>query len=94
MHAFMDTGTIDLYLALGNNVPTLGFGLFLFADSKRVTIGVPDIPVWGDIFGIYSGIDNTENWGNGFRGMGWDGSAVIDSSRRNQQITLDVRVLP
>jgi hypothetical protein len=38
----------------------------------------------------YSGNDDTEAWGNGFRGRGWDGSDFMDSGYINTYITLTI----
>jgi len=85
-----------LSITLGDTVPTLGSELFIFvsAPGKTVTVKVPDISEWNGIVGTYSGADNTENWGNGFRGLGWDGSALVASWGRNSNITLHVVLLP
>jgi hypothetical protein len=53
-------------------------------DLKTVTVKVPvDATGYGEIPAYYSvhGYDSTENWGNGFRGAGWDGSGFEDSWR-------------
>jgi hypothetical protein len=42
----------------------------------------------------YTGADPTVCWGNGFRGGGWDGSAMITAGFVNNGITLIVEELP
>jgi agmatine/peptidylarginine deiminase len=44
--------------------------------SKAVTVKVPSAATaWNGKTGTFTGNDTTVNWGNGFRGGGWTGSA-------------------
>jgi hypothetical protein len=90
---------------LGSNAPDLGYEIFYSYDryiAKTVTVKVPwYADGYGEIPATYSGTDTSENWGNGFRGGGWDnyrdgdgmfahydGASVINSN-----ITLHVEYL-
>jgi hypothetical protein len=45
---------------------------------KTVTVKVPSGAAgYGAIPGTYSGTDYTNNWGNAFRGIGWDGTSYL-----------------
>jgi hypothetical protein len=90
-YVFTNTGGTALTIILGNTVPTLGAGMFQLVDSaKAVTVKVPNNPAWSGKTGTFTGGDITDNWGNGFRGGGWNGSAMVDSSWINSNITLTV----
>jgi hypothetical protein len=64
--------------------------------TKSVTVKVPiGSTGYGTIPATYSGDDKTENWGNGFRYGGWDGSGFVGGgyggvSYLNSYITLKV----
>jgi hypothetical protein len=80
---FMYTGNTALTITLGKIAPTLGTSLVLTDGSvaKSVTVKVPiGATGYGTIPQTYSGTDSTENWGNGFRGRGWDGTGCIAST--------------
>jgi hypothetical protein len=70
----------------------LGINLFDNVDAvKTVTVKVPSTANdWNSILGNYTGNDTTPNWGNGFRGEGWTGSSVANSSYINENITLTI----
>jgi hypothetical protein len=53
--------------------------------SKTVTVRGPSGATG---YGSAPTDTTTPNWGNAFRGMGWDGSDVIDSGAVNGNITL------
>jgi hypothetical protein len=64
--------------------------------AKTVTVKVPaGATGYGTIPATYSGTDTTENWGNGFRGGGWDGTVFVSggASYINNYITLEVEHL-
>jgi hypothetical protein len=77
--AFQFTGTTALTITLGPNAPNVGF--FSFRDvnpTKIVTVKVPaGATGYGPIPATYSGDDTSENWGNGFRGGGWNGRSFV-----------------
>jgi hypothetical protein len=83
------TGTTTLTIILGSSAPTLGNGIFEGV-SPTVTVKVPtDATGYGTIPATYSGNNTSENWGNGFRGGGWDGSGFLRGGI-NSYITLKV----
>jgi hypothetical protein len=73
--------------------------MFYFSpQAKTVTVKVPSAATaWST---IVSGSPYNETgpytvcWGNGFRGSGWDGSAMTDNLYFNSSITLTVQYLP
>jgi hypothetical protein len=80
---------------LGNTAPTLGTVMFAGVTGKTVTVKVPSGATdYGTIPGNYTGTDTTSNWGNGFRGGGWNGSAIMNSSMINGNISLSITYLP
>jgi hypothetical protein len=90
-HTFNATGNQSLTLTLGAAAPVVGVGLFSSINqAKDVTINVPSGASG------YGGIpfDNadaaTQNWGNAFRGMGWDGTSY-ESGAVNANVTLTVQ---
>jgi hypothetical protein len=96
----MSTGTGNLTVTLGDTPPRLSWYMFdlVPAPGKTVTVKVPNNAAWS---GIISGSPYyepsgpfTENWGNGFRGGGWNGSAMEDNTGPNGNITLIVQALP
>jgi hypothetical protein len=95
-NVFQGTGPVSLTVTLGAAVPTLGELLFtgIVSPGKNVTVKVPtSATAWSGIIGgsPYSGTNTTDNWGNGFRGGGWNGSVMIASSSNiNSLITLTV----
>jgi hypothetical protein len=89
-----------LTVTLGDTPPELGNGLFHnVTGPQSVTVKVPNNAAWS---GLISGSPYgetttpfTENWGNGFRGGGWGGTAMISIGEVNANITLDIQaVLP
>jgi hypothetical protein len=83
-YIFGATGTKALTVTLGDTPPTLGARMFYNVPygeetgTKTVTVKVPDNQAWSDIISAYSDADTaTENWGNAFRGMGWDGESYL-----------------
>jgi hypothetical protein len=70
----------------------LGPALFYYVSSKTVTVKVPSgASGYGTIPNTYSGTDTSVNWGNGFRGGGWDGSGFVEYGEVNSNITLYVQ---
>jgi hypothetical protein len=83
--AFQETGTTtSLTVILGAAVPTLGTEMFFDVPdpdksetgTKQVTVEVP-AGALEDYGSPFDKDDTTaDNWGNGFRGGGWDGDAM------------------
>jgi hypothetical protein len=90
--AFAYTGTQELTVTLGNTVPTLGYKMFELVDeTKNVTVKVPfGATAWSGKTGAFTGTDSAVNWGNGFRGGGWNGSAFAANGVVNSNIDLTV----
>jgi hypothetical protein len=90
-HTFDATGGKALAVMLGSTDPALGSGMFSHVGTaKTVTVKVPSgEAAWDGKTGTYSGgSPYAENWGNGFRGGGWDGSAFLSGNAVNGNITL------
>jgi hypothetical protein len=81
------TDTIpNLTITMGPTAPTLGNRMFLhFEGSLNVTVKVPGGATGYGSPGPYSGSNSTANWGNGFRGGGWDGLAMLTSNVHYQE---------
>jgi hypothetical protein len=92
MSAFQITGTGPLAVTLGPAVPTLGGRMFDYVTGpKTVTVKVPNNEAWsGIIGGSYTGSNTDDNWGNAFRGGGWNGTGMTHSSEINENITLTI----
>jgi hypothetical protein len=93
--AFGATGTGALAITLGGTPPELGTYMFdSVTAAKTVTVKVPgtaagyaaSLPV------TYNGSDTNDNWGNGFRGGGWNGTGMTDGSKVNSNISLTIEV--
>ncbi|MDR1576172.1 MAG: leucine-rich repeat domain-containing protein [Treponema sp.] len=73
-------GTGSLALTLGAAVPTLEINpIGEIYSATSVTVKVPSgVTAWDSIVSgsPYAGNDTSDNWGNGFRGGGWDGAAM------------------
>jgi hypothetical protein len=87
---FNNTGGQALTITLGAVPPVVTGTVFInVAVSKAVTVRVPvDASGYGIIPGTYSGADTSPNWGNAFRGLGWDGTSY--GSSVNSYITLTI----
>jgi hypothetical protein len=78
-----------LTVILGSTVPTLGRDLFYsISSAKTVTVQVPSSAV--SAYGASPSDTSTVNWGNGFRGRGWDGSVFVTNGEVNSHITLTI----
>ncbi|MDR2160018.1 MAG: leucine-rich repeat domain-containing protein, partial [Treponema sp.] len=90
------TGSSPLTVTLGSAVPTLGTGMLSgYSGTRNVTVEVPSsAPAWSAIIGSSTGNDAGDNWRNGFRGGGWDGSNMTDGSKVNGDISLTVTAIP
>jgi hypothetical protein len=90
-YAFAFTGSASLTVTLGDTVPTLGTVIFHDVTSpKTVTVKVPS-----GVSGYGSSPANTtdDNWGNAFRGKGWDGTDYLGGTV-NGNITLTIQTSP
>jgi hypothetical protein len=95
--AFRGTGiTKALTITLDNTAPALGTDMFSNVPSegtgtKTVIVKVPSGATG---YGSSPTDTTTGNWGNGFRGGGWNGSAMTDSSKVNSSISLTIETIP
>jgi hypothetical protein len=90
--AFANTEGTALTLTLGAAAPSLGTDIFYSVSvPKTVTVLVPSGATgYGPIPATYDNTDTTTpNWGNAFRGMGWDGTAY-GSGSVNSNVTLHI----
>jgi hypothetical protein len=79
---------------LGETVPNLGSSMVSGITSATIYVKVPSTPAateaWSGIIGTYDSTDTTaNNWGNGFRGSGWE-NGTMPGGLINQTITLIV----
>lgn len=92
--AFTSTGSVTLSIELGPGAPTLSGEAFAGVCAKTVIVKVP--PGAADYMNretmpiTYSGNDQTECWGNGFRGGGWNEKTLASASSINNDITLHI----
>jgi hypothetical protein len=85
--AFGNTGSTALTITLGNTIPTLGISMFdVVSSAKTVTVKVPSSATG---YGTSPANTTTDNWGNAFRGKGWDGTSYLTGSV-NSFITLTI----
>jgi hypothetical protein len=95
---FLPSSGMSLSLTLGNTAPSVGIGMFNyffigFVKTITVTVRVPSGATgYGTVPGTYTGADRTNNWGNAFRDMGWDGTSYL-SGAVNTFITLNIRYI-
>jgi hypothetical protein len=96
--AFEYTGNTTLTVTLGNAVPALEEKMFDGVSvTKNVTVKVPSAAsAWSGKTGNFTGSDTSDNWGNGFRGGGWnqDSSGIANSLFVNNEINLTVTAIP
>jgi hypothetical protein len=61
--------------------------------TKTVTVKVPSGATgYGTVPGTYTGSGAADNWGNAFRGMGWDGSSY-QGGTVNSNVSLTIQNL-
>ena len=85
---FRMTGTATLTITLGSTVPDVGIRIFDFcSEPKNVIVKRPN-----GATGYGSSPTNTtaNNWGNAFRGKGWDSVYGYNSGTVNEKITLTI----
>ena len=95
-YAFNATDGTALTVTLGSTAPTLGYGMCGYSSTTRtVIVKVPSGATgYGTLPATYSGADSTVNWGNGFRGKGWNGRAFVGGGSFtviNNKITLTIQ---
>jgi hypothetical protein len=79
-------GVVSLTIILGEAVPTLGLSMFSsISSAKSVTV---QVPTGATGYGSSPTDDSTENWGNAFRGMGWNGSYLTGTVNGNISLTI------
>jgi len=96
--AFYGTDNTELTITMGYNRPTLGSWIFgSSSEEKTVRVKVPAgatgySPFAGSSVTV-SGTNTTENWANGFRGGGWNGTAFAQygAGYIRQNITLIIQ---
>jgi uncharacterized repeat protein (TIGR02543 family) len=93
--AFAETGGTALTITLGAEAPSLAIDLFYDVSvPKTVTVRVPaGATGYGTIPATYSGADATNNWGNAFRGKGWNGTNYLGGTV-NSNVTLTIGYTP
>ena len=83
---FDGTGPGNLTVTVGQTVPTTGISLFNnINEPKTVTVRIPSDSAVA--YGAVPTDTTTPNWGNAFRGMGWDGATYLTGTV-NGNITL------
>ena len=89
------TGTKALTVTLGEAAPALGPEMFYDVGARTVTVLVPSGATgYGEVPGTYNetSAPYTANWGNGFRGGGWNGSAMMDSGDSNVNANISLTI--
>jgi hypothetical protein len=85
--AFSYTGTGPLTVTLGSTVPTLGTEMFVtVTGTKNVTVKVPSGATG---YGSSPTDTTADNWGNAFRGKGWNGTSYLTGTV-NSNIVLTI----
>jgi predicted DNA-binding transcriptional regulator AlpA len=86
-YVFGYTGSAALSISLGPIAPTLGIFIFEeILETKNVTVKVPSGATG---YGTSPTDDTSENWGNAFRGKGWDGTSYLTGTL-NSNINLTI----
>jgi hypothetical protein len=86
--AFGYTGTTSLTITMGAVAPSVGKSLFnSVTGTKTVTVRVPSGATG---YGTAPTDTSTNNWGNAFRGKGWNGSSY-ESGTVNANISLNMQ---
>jgi hypothetical protein len=88
---FYGSGGTALTITMGSTAPTLENDMF-FGTPRTVTVRVTSGATgYGTVPATYSGTNSDRNWGNGFRGGGWSGTAFVSGSYDiNSDITLHI----
>jgi len=79
-------------ITLGHAAPTLGTDIFNYVGPpvRSVIVSIPSGAIG---YGLSPVDDITQNWGNAFRGMGWDGTSYLTGAV-NPNINLIIQNLP
>ena len=93
--AFASTGTQTLTVTLGGTVPTLETDIFYGITTAKIVI--VKVPAGTTAYGTplplnCTGADTSANWGNGFRGGGWNGT-LMEVYSINSYIDLTIEEL-
>ena len=85
-------------ITMGAVAPKVGRRIFFIVipklSSQTFTLKVPaGATGYGPIPATYSGTNSTNNWGNAFRGIGWDGSNYLNGTA-DSNITLNIEYGP
>ncbi|MCL2276712.1 MAG: leucine-rich repeat domain-containing protein [Treponema sp.] len=99
--AFAYTENTPLTITLGSAAPALELSIFDGVTGKTVTVQIPNgatgySPAASPFTGTQATVSGTiVNWGNGFRGGGWNGSAFTGAATLvNTEVTMDIVVRP
>ena len=97
--AFALTRNTALTITLGSNAPMLGTTIFGSSpNSRTVTVQIPNGATGYSPFNgtqvTVSGANTDVNWGNGFRGGGWNGSTFTNASSVNTGVTVNIERIP
>ena len=86
--AFAGSGTTSLTITLGTTAPIVGANIFEAVTTIKPVIVM--VPITAISYGT-SPIDvTTNNWGNAFRGRGWNGSTYLTGTvNTNINLTID-----
>jgi hypothetical protein len=90
--AFSWTGSTVLTVILGSTPPTLGTSMFYAIPPLTKTVKVK-VPSGATGYGTSPANTADHNWGNAFRGNGWDGTNYLYGGV-NGNITLTIEELP
>jgi hypothetical protein len=81
-------------ITLGQTAPALGARIFEACNSTQaVTVNIPAGAGDYGTSGTYSGANATACWANGFRGMGWNGSAFTSYAPGNTDLNQNITVV-
>ena len=85
--AFFKTGNASLTITMGTTAPKLGTTMFNeIYSTKNVTVR---IPAGATGYGASEYNKPNNNWGNGFRGKGWDGTkCLLDDMNSNINLVI------
>jgi hypothetical protein len=93
LYAFRSTGTEELTITLGSatnlTAPTLQVLIFDDVTSpKTVTVRVPAGETWYGTLPFNNSDTTTDNWGNAFRGKGWNSIDGYGTGTVNSNVNL------
>ena len=85
---------LPLTITMGASAPTVGIIMFFYTSSKTVTVKVP-VGATGYAASLpfnVSGADLTPNWGNAFRGLGWNPTDGYGTNTGNINTSITLRI--